>query len=69
MAKLRPLCVAQARVFRERACLVLAVANVCFGHAYKMKEGDRTANASIYHLYKYFEKGSVKSKYRGIEDC
>ena len=26
---------------------------------------NRTANASIYHVYKYFEKGSVKSKYRG----
>ena len=26
---------------------------------------NRTANASIYHVYKYFEKGSAKSKYRG----
>ena len=26
---------------------------------------NRTANASIYHVYTYFEKGSVKSKYRG----
>ena len=25
----------------------------------------RTANASIYQVYKYFEKGSAKSKYRG----
>ena len=29
------------------------------------KRVNRTANASIYHVYKYFEKGSAKSKYRG----
>ena len=29
------------------------------------KRANRTANASIYHVYKYFEKGSAKSKYRG----
>ena len=25
---------------------------------------NRTANAMIYHVYKYFKKGSTKSKYR-----
>ena len=25
---------------------------------------NRTANASIYHVYKYFEKGNGKNKYR-----
>ena len=29
------------------------------------KRVNRTANTSIYHVYKYFEKGSAKSKYRG----
>ena len=29
------------------------------------KRAIRTANASIYHVYKYFEKVSAKSKYRG----
>ena len=29
------------------------------------KRANRTANTSIYHVYKYFEKGSAKSKYRG----
>ena len=29
------------------------------------KRVNRTANASIYNVYKYFKKGSVKSKYRG----
>ena len=29
------------------------------------KRANRTANASIYHVYKYFEKGSANSKYRG----
>ena len=29
------------------------------------KRANRTVNASIYHVYLYFEKGSAKSKYRG----
>ena len=29
------------------------------------KRVNRTAKASLYHVYKYFEKGSAKSKYRG----
>ena len=31
----------------------------------KGKRAKRTATASIYHVYKYFEKGIAKSKYRG----
>ena len=42
----------------------LAVAVVCSGMPGREKRANRTANASIYHVYKYFEKGSVKSKYR-----
>ena len=29
------------------------------------KRANKTANAIIYHVYKYFKKGSVKSMYRG----
>ena len=31
----------------------------------RAKRANLTANARIYHVYKYFEKGSAKSKYRG----
>ena len=31
----------------------------------RRKRANRTANASIYHVYKYFQKGSMKSKDRG----
>ena len=29
------------------------------------KRTNGTASASMYHVYKYFEKGSAKSKYKG----
>ena len=29
------------------------------------KRANRTANASIYHVYRYFEKVSAKNNYRG----
>ena len=32
----------------------------------RRKRVNRTANASIYHVYKYIEEGSAKSKYRGL---
>ena len=29
------------------------------------KKANRTANSIIYHVYKYFKKGSAKNKYKG----
>ena len=50
--------------FAGRERLVLAVAVVCFGPG-RGKRTNTITNASVYHVYKYFEKGSAKSKYRG----
>ena len=64
MAKPRPLCAAQARVCQERACLVFAIAVVCFG-----KRANRTANASIYHVYiSISRKGVQRASTEGLRN-